>query len=51
MSHSGLLHHYRKQRDELIRQAYAESGMSYGSLARQIGCSPELVAKAVQGRT
>jgi hypothetical protein len=49
-SHSGLLHHYRRQRDELIRKAYAEGGVSYGSLARQIGCSPELVAKAVQGR-
>jgi ribosome-binding protein aMBF1 (putative translation factor) len=50
-SHTGLLHHYRRQRDELIRHAYAEGGYSYGSLARQIGCSPELIAKAVQGRT
>jgi hypothetical protein len=50
-SHTGLLHHYRRQRDELIRRAYAEGNYSYGSLARQIGCSPELIAKAVQGRT
>ena len=50
-SHSGLFHHYRLQRDELIRTVYAEGNMSYRALAKLIGCSPELVAKAVQGRT
>lgn len=48
--HTGLSHRYRQQRDELIRRVYAEGGVSYGSLARQVGCSPELVAKVVQGR-
>jgi hypothetical protein len=49
-AHSGLSHQYREQRDRLIRRAYAEGECSYGSLAHQIGCSPELVAKAVQQR-
>jgi ribosome-binding protein aMBF1 (putative translation factor) len=48
--HTGLSHHYRQQRDDAIRRAYAAGEMSYGRLANQIGCSPELVAKAVQGR-
>ena len=50
MEHSSLSYQWRRQRDELIRKAYSESGVSYGSLARQIGCSPELIAKAVQQR-
>lgn len=47
---TGLSHRYRQQRDDLIRRAYAETKMSYGSLAKQIGCSIELIAKVVQGR-
>lgn len=47
---TSLSRQYREQRDAAIRRAYAESGMSYPALARQIGCSPELVAKAVQER-
>jgi len=48
---TGLSHHYRLQRDELIRRVYAEGSTSYSSLARQVGCSAELVAKVVQLRT
>jgi ribosome-binding protein aMBF1 (putative translation factor) len=50
LEHSRRAYQYRRQRDDAIRRAYAETRMSYGSLAKQIGCSPELVAKAVQGR-
>jgi len=47
---SGQSDQCRRQRDELIARAYAEGCGSYVSLARQIGCSPELVAKVVQRR-
>lgn len=49
VEYTGLSHRYRQQRDDAIRRAYAAGEMSYGRLASQIGCSPELVAKAVQG--
>jgi ribosome-binding protein aMBF1 (putative translation factor) len=47
---TGLSHRYRQQRDDAIRRAYSEGNLSYSQLARQVGCSPELVAKVVQGR-
>jgi hypothetical protein len=50
LAHSGLSHQYRSQRDQLIRRIHAEGGCSYSSLASQIGCSTELIAKAVQNR-
>jgi ribosome-binding protein aMBF1 (putative translation factor) len=48
MTLSGQSHQFREQRDQLIRRAYREGGVSYSELAKQVGCSPELVAKAVQ---
>lgn len=50
MEHSELSDHYRRQRNDLIRRAYHEQGLSYYHLARQVGCSRELVAKVIQGR-
>lgn len=49
--HSGLSGRYREQRDDAIRRAYGLGTYSYGSLARQIGCSAELIAKIVNGRS
>lgn len=48
--HSDRAGRFRVERDRLIKQLYRGGGYSYGQLARQIGCSPELVAKVVQGR-
>jgi transposase-like protein len=48
--HTGLSNHFRHERDRLIRELYGSGAFSYSQLARQIGCSPELVAKAVQER-
>lgn len=49
--HNDLAGHFRKQRDQLIRQAYETGEYSYSQLARQIGITPELVAKIVQQRS
>lgn len=46
---TGLSRDYKVRRDELIRRLYRTGDYSYGSLARQIGCSPELVAAVVKG--
>ena len=48
--HTGLSHHFRHERDRLIRELHATGEYSYRQLAGQIGCSPELIAKAVQER-
>ena len=48
--HLGLSQQFRRQRDRIIKLVYAEGNTSYASLAKQIDCSPELVAKVVQGR-
>lgn len=48
--HSRLSAHHRERRDTLIRRAYGSGSYSYGTLARQVGCSPELVAKIIKGR-
>lgn len=48
--HSALSDRYRQERNALIRRVYNEQDMSYQSLAKQVGCSPELVAKVIQGR-
>jgi hypothetical protein len=48
--HTGLSGRYRAERDRLIRELYGSGDFSYSQLAGQIGCSPELIAKAVQGR-
>lgn len=50
MQSAGLAHRFRVQRDDLIRRAYTEGDISYGSLAKQVGCSPQLIAKVVQNR-
>lgn len=39
---------HRQRRNHLIRRLHDE-GWSYGRLAKQIGVSPELIAKIVQG--
>lgn len=41
---------FRRERDKLIRRLYSSGECSYGQLARRVGCSPELVAKVIQGR-
>jgi hypothetical protein len=48
--HSRLSAHHRNRRDHLIRRAYGLGTYSYSSLARQVGCSPELIAKIITGR-
>jgi hypothetical protein len=44
---------HRAQRDRLVRQLRAEdpARWSYTALARAVGCSPELIAAIVKGRT
>jgi hypothetical protein len=48
-----LAERHREQRDRLIRQLRAEdpARWTYPALAAAIGCSPELVAAIVKGRT
>lgn len=48
--HAHLAGHFRAQRDRAIRQLYQSGEFSYARLAREIGCSTELVAKVCQGR-
>jgi hypothetical protein len=44
---------HRSQRDRLVRQLRAEdpARWSYTALAAAVGCSPELIAAIVKGRT
>ena len=44
---------HREQRNQLIRQLRQEDPerWTYKALARSIGCSPELIAAIVKGRT
>lgn len=44
---------HRAQRDRLVRQLRAEdpARWSYTALAAAVGCSPELIAAIVKGRT
>ncbi|QYN38508.1 hypothetical protein K1T35_15555 [Pseudonocardia sp. DSM 110487] len=44
---------HRAQRDRLVRQLRAEdpARWSYTALAGAVGCSPELIAAIVKGRT
>jgi hypothetical protein len=44
---------HRAQRDRLVRQLRAEdpARWSYTALATAVGCSPELIAAIVKGRT
>jgi ribosome-binding protein aMBF1 (putative translation factor) len=48
-----LAERHRQQRDELIRRARKEdpTRWSYNALAAAIGCSKELIAAIVKGRT
>jgi hypothetical protein len=48
---TGASARHRERRDELIRRAYGLGTYSYSQLAKQVGCSVELVAKIVQQRT
>jgi hypothetical protein len=50
MEFAGQSSQFRQQRDRIIRDLYATGEYSYSQLAGQIGCSPELIAKAVQER-
>ena len=45
IEHVRLAGHYRAQRDRAIRELYASGEYSYTTLARQVGCTRELVAK------
>ena len=44
---------HRAQRDRLVRQLRADdpARWSYTALAAAVGCSPELIAAIVKGRT
>jgi uncharacterized coiled-coil DUF342 family protein len=44
---------HRSQRDELIRRLWEaqREQWTYAKLAKAVGCSPELIAKIVSGRT
>ena len=46
----GQAEQHRQQRDALIRALRAD-GWTYKALADAVGCSPELVAAIVKGRT
>jgi ribosome-binding protein aMBF1 (putative translation factor) len=50
IQHTDQAEHFRRQRDDLVRELYGRGGYSYGNLAKQVGCSPQLIAKIVQGR-
>jgi ribosome-binding protein aMBF1 (putative translation factor) len=41
---------HRHQRDELVR-ALRKSGWTYKSLAKAVGCSPELIAVIVRNQS
>jgi hypothetical protein len=43
--HDRLAGHFRAQRNDAVRRLYADGGYSYTTLARQVGCTRELVAK------
>jgi len=47
---TNLAGRFREQRDECIRRLHGSGEYSYSDLAKGVGCSPELVAKIVQGR-
>ncbi|WP_396902714.1 hypothetical protein [Mycolicibacterium sp.] len=49
---SRLADQHRAQRDELIRQLWdnARDEWTYASLAKAVGCSPELIAKIITRR-
>lgn len=36
------------QRNEMVRRVYADGEWSYGTLAKAIGCTPEVIAKIVR---
>jgi AraC-like DNA-binding protein len=48
-----LAEQHREQRDELVRQLRTADPerWTYTALAKAVGCSPELVAAIVKGRT
>jgi hypothetical protein len=41
---------WRAKRDVAVRRVYARGEHTYSSLAAEVGCSPELIAKIVQAR-
>ena len=47
--HSRVSRQFREQRDELVRRLWREKrrDWTYPSLARAVGCSPELIAKII----
>lgn len=44
---------HRAQRDKLIRELWEanRANWTYAKLAKAVGCSPELIAKIITGRT
>ena len=49
--HVRLAGHFRAQRDDAVRRAYASGQYSYRQLAAQVGISPELTAKIINSPT
>jgi hypothetical protein len=41
---------HRAQRNQLVRQLYADGGWTHKALARAVDCSPELIAAILSGR-
>jgi hypothetical protein len=50
LEHVRLAGHFRAQRDDAVRRAYATGDYSYTTLAAQTGISRELVVKIIQTR-
>ena len=50
LEHERLAGHFRAQRDAAVRRLYDSGEYSYTTLARQVGCTRELVAKIIQTR-
>lgn len=50
---SRIAEQHRTQRDQLVRVLWQteRDSWTYAKLAKAVGCSPELIAKIINGRT
>lgn len=48
LEHDHLAGMYRERRDREIATLYSRGGWSHTTLARVVGCSPELIAKILR---
>lgn len=48
LEHGRIARQHRQQRDDLVRSLYGAGGWSYATLARAVGCTPDLIAKIVK---